>query len=268
MSRIRRYSAPCQCSGSRLIPYKYDMTDYPVTLTLQLSDLCQANCAFCPQDHDGKNSLKKYWDELEQVFVETKCKLLSVEGGEILIQSDTMQWLRRMKMKHNFTFQILTNGCVGSQIARNASDLFSRVLLSMGGFSDQTYRNVLGMNFERVLQFAQIVNEKVGVHLAAKYLISPSSLHELPLFMGWALSNKIPEIILAHITFPGAEIDYKIAYWDKVVKNVRAANRKVFSRYPDAHKETVLSINGPLMDVTLIDEDILSNFETKFWHIL
>jgi pyruvate-formate lyase-activating enzyme len=130
---------------------------------------------------------KGNFDMLDTLISALRPNRILVQGGEILAQPDSINWLARLRQgMPNLGMEMVTNGNNIKQIGY-VTDTFDRITVSFVGFQPATYKVIMGMNVEMTKRFCVevIASGKVRVYL--KYLITPNNLHELPMFLEWAI---------------------------------------------------------------------------------
>jgi len=182
--RLLSFDGSCRCSSFTLRKGKpSDKREYKLNVETGLA--CNGRCAMCCVDAPSSHSPYLYYGELDRL-IETLPAInhLVVQGGEVLIQKKTMDWLRALSLRRpEIPLALITNGNVEADTVPFVESLFFNVLVSVYGFQDETYRRITRMELEKTLRFAGdlVKRKRTTVHL--KYLVTPLNLHELPLFL-------------------------------------------------------------------------------------
>ncbi len=223
IQKIASFHGRCNCERYRLVSGLGCNKSYDL-LNIELSYKCQAQCAMCCVDapsFQGKYD-KGNFDMLDTLISALRPNRILVQGGEILAQPDSINWLARLRQgMPNLGMEMVTNGNNIKQIGY-VTDTFDRITVSFVGFQPATYKVIMGMNVEMTKRFCVevIASGKVRVYL--KYLITPNNLHELPMFLEWAI-GLAPEVIY----FTNAGMRQYInentgdQYWVKMISRTR-----------------------------------------------
>jgi len=188
-ARILAFDGSCRCSSFALRKgTPSDEREYKLNVETGLA--CNGRCAMCCVDAPSSHGPYLYYGELDRL-VDTLPAInhMVVQGGEVLIQKKTTDWLRRLAARRpGLPLALITNGNVEADLVAFVESLFFNVLISLYGFQDETYRRITCMELEKTLRFAELLvtRNKTTVHL--KYLVTPLNLHELPLFLRWAIA--------------------------------------------------------------------------------
>jgi pyruvate-formate lyase-activating enzyme len=156
---------------------------------------------------------------------------LYVQGGEVLIQKETMDWLATLRHEiPGIRYWLITNANVGLDRQEQFEAFFELAVVSFVGFQPETYRRVMGISVEKTKAFVESLAGRAKVRLVLKYLLTPSNLHEVSLFVDWAISLS-PEAI----QICNAQTEHLIrrglhSYWDKITQRTLASLARVLKR--------------------------------------
>jgi MoaA/NifB/PqqE/SkfB family radical SAM enzyme len=256
--RLLSFDGSCRCSGFTLRKGKpSDEREYKLNVETGLA--CNGRCAMCCVNAPSSHSPYLYYGELDRL-IETLPAInhMVVQGGEVLIQKKTMEWLRALSLRRpEIPLALITNGNVEADMVPFVESLFFNVLVSVYGFQDETYRRITRMELEKTLRFAENLVRcgKTTVHL--KYLVTPLNLHELPLFLRWAIALG-PETISVIDSNTALYINRATPdrYWDLVIGRTGGEVRRVLSGESDRLKAsgTVLLLDALSREMFGLDQ--------------
>lgn len=234
-TRLLAFDGSCRCSSFTLRKgAPSDEREYKLNVETGLA--CNGRCAMCCVDAPSSHSPYLYYGELDRL-IETLPAInhMVVQGGEVLIQKKTMDWLRALSLRRpGLPLALITNGNAEADMVPFVESLFFNVLISVYGFQDETYRSITRMELEKTRSFAELLvtRSKTTVHL--KYLVTPLNLHELPLFLRWAIALG-PETISVIDSNTALYInsDTPDRYWSVILERTGRAVRSVLSGESD-----------------------------------
>lgn len=255
--KLKGYFRQCTCETYRLISASDD--DYPnfELLNIETSLMCQGDCAMCcvqAPDWRGKYDL---YPSLTTFIARYRPKEIIIQGGEILVQKASIEWMESIKKEFpNIRRTIVTNANVDLNLAETVSVLFDRIIVSVVGFQDDTYRAIMGMNVNKMKSFVHAVSATKRNNLILKYLVSPLGVHEADLFLVWAIEERPKSIMFQD---SGTESYYNMnttdGYWNKIItrsgkrlKNALAVNAYLL-------RETGISVSFDKSTLKLYDID-------------
>lgn len=230
---IKNKEILCECSAFKSIKQTADDKINLNYMNIELSLLCQAHCLVC-------YTLSPYWkgeydlyDNLEKVIDEFTPKIIIVQGGEVLVQEKSLEWLVHLKDKHpEITLQLVTNLNVDMSKLELIEKLFDTITVSFMGFQPETYNAVVGLNIEKTLNMLEALFKNNKVKIRLKFVETPSSLHEAPMFLEWALTQN-PEKIYMH----DSDVELRVnkaegyhAYWEELYRKTGDKMRKVLMK--------------------------------------
>lgn len=190
-------------------------------LNLELSLACQASCSMCCVGSDEWTGTYDLYSKLERLvaYCQPSIELL-VQGGEVLSQKQSVAWLAKLKEAHpSIRFGLVTNGCFPVGTTKVVEGLFYRATVSMVGFQPETYERIMGLKLERTQAFVRqlITDGKTSVFL--KYLTTPLSIHEVALFVEWAIEVGPKMIQVIDSGFHGyVKMDTCDRFWAKTLE--------------------------------------------------
>ncbi len=227
-ARILAFDGSCRCASFTLRKGGHaDARDYKLNVETGLA--CNGRCAMCCVDAPSSREDYAYYADLDRLIAGLpSIHHMVVQGGEVLIQKRTMEWLRALvNRRPDIPQALITNGNAGTEMVPLVESLFFNVLVSVYGFQDETYRRITCMELAKTRRFAEelVRRKKSTVHL--KYLVTPLNIHELPLFLRWAASLG-PETISVIDSNSAAYINRATPdrYWDLVIERTGDEVRK------------------------------------------
>lgn len=258
--RLLSFDGSCRCSGFTLRKGKpSDERAYKLNVETGLA--CNGRCAMCCVDAPSSHGPYLYYGELDRL-IETLPAInhLVVQGGEVLIQKKTMDWLRALSLRRpEIPLALITNGNVEADTVPFVESLFFNVLVSVYGFQDETYRRITRMELEKTLRFAGdlVKRKRTTVHL--KYLVTPLNLHELPLFLRWAIALG-PETISVIDSNTALYINRATPdrYWDLVIGRTGEEVRKELAVGMPRGAGTVVLVDALSREMFGIDEGFIA----------
>jgi len=188
LKKIEHFDAYCVCSRVRfrkLLPT--DNRRFKVVY-IELSLDCQGACAMCSVNAPSWHGKYDLYEPLAKFINSCHPEHLLVQGGEILIQKESIKWLYDIKDKHPaLKISIVTNGNANLNLIKTVEDLFDWVAISIVGFEPETYRKIMGLDMGKTVAFAEELTKSGKTKVCLKYLITPLNLHESNLFLRWAI---------------------------------------------------------------------------------
>lgn len=222
MSKIVSFEPPyCVCEPyaiRRIVPG--DQKTYE-NLNLELSLACQGRCAMCgvnAPDYTGEYPSSNYNNLTKLIEWALPSNEMLVQGGEILIQPQSLEWLENTKKKWpHLRIALVTNGNVSEAMADRVEKIFYRTTISFVGFQEETYRKIMGMDIRKSVNFAEHLIGRGHISVYLKYLVTSLNVHECNLFLRWAL-----QLAPAMVQIVDSNIDYYINrqtpddFWNKI----------------------------------------------------
>jgi hypothetical protein len=166
-------------------------------------------------------------------------RIIVVQGGEVLTQEKTLNFLFGQKNKNPGTqFYLITNGNVKGKIINKVKKLFSAMTISIVGFQKQTYTTIMSLDIDTVKYFVEEMTGNSNVEINLKFLTTPLNIHEICLFLDWALPLHPQSIDIADAnTAHYINMSTEIPYWNVV----RARAGKELMRYLQDHQQQFLA---------------------------
>ncbi|MGA9347284.1 MAG: radical SAM protein [Anaerolineae bacterium] len=218
-NKIRAFSSSCECGEYRLRRANSEDSMNYQWLNIELSLACQGKCVMCcVKAPDWKGSYN-YYDSLTHLLEYCRPKGLLLQGGEVLIQKRSLDWVLsvRQRFGDDIHIALVSNGNVDVDMVDVVAQLFNRVTLSFVGFQTETYNTIMGMDVKRVKAFAEMLSKRRNVALYLKYLVTPINIHEAHVFFDWAVSLKPQQIQFAQASMASyIKKDTEDKYWDKI----------------------------------------------------
>ena len=188
-----------------------------------------------------------YYDALKEFVLHYMPSIeILVQGGEILVQKKTLDWIDTLKRENEgLRFSLVTNGNVEKSLIEVVEDLFFCATVSIVGFQEHTYNKIMGMNRARVLDFCEEIIARRKTAIFLKYVTTPIGMHELPLFLEWAILQR-PRMIhcLDSNIVRYVRMNTTDHFWDKILERTgRDMQRLLHAHQPllkDSHIEIMM----------------------------
>lgn len=236
--KIRTWKAPyCDCKIARLRSANDGEAPSYDFLNLEVSLACNARCAMCCVDAPSWRGKYDEYARLTDLIAQTSPGKIVVQGGEVLIQPRSMQWLREIRKAYpQMTIAVVTNGSVTASHYDVVDEVFSSITVSLVGFQPETYKIIMGLDISTAKAFSESMIQR-GKRVALKFVATPSNVHEVVAFLRWAIPLR-PHLI--HLTDTGTtlyvKMDTKDSYWEKILQRTIAAMKDELT----AQKEVLL----------------------------
>jgi pyruvate-formate lyase-activating enzyme len=224
LDRIEKFETPqCRC-GNYALRKAHDFESLKCQfLNLEMSLTCQGKCVMCcvgAPDYRGKYDLYEDVAKFVQLLpMSENSPVIYVQGGEILVQPNSLELLEMLKSKlPSSRFWLCTNGNGTKQMRERAVRLFDRFTISVYAFQQETYDSVSGLQLNKTIKFAESLIQSHGKPLNLKYLATPINIHETAIFMKWALTLRPANI---QIVDSGIIQYIKVStdnYWEKIME--------------------------------------------------
>lgn len=255
------FDTKCSCESAVLRPIGPSDALGVDVLNVELSLACQADCAMCcvnaPEwkgHYDGYSGLSTLIDVLG-------VKSVLVQGGEVLVQKESLEWIRRTKSSRpDITFSIVSNGNVPLSMVPLVESLFDHITISVVGFAEGTYRRIMGLERDRMCAFAEklLVDNTTGVTM--KYLCTPLSLPEADAFLSWAIPLVPRDICLSDANcIRYVNLDTDDRYWLKIIRRTEKDVKKVLRDHAAllAANRTRIFVETPIRVIFNLDRPFL-----------
>lgn len=140
---------------------------------------------------------------------------------------------------------------------------FSKVGIStIVGFQSETYKTITGLDLKRTIRFAEELVKRKRLVVTLAYLITPLNVHEVTLFIKWAVKTA-PDIIHVY----DSEIHQYInsntfdSFWEKIFeRTAETFKTELLALKPEIlAKGTVIWISRRSMELLKIDAVFLKN---------
>jgi hypothetical protein len=188
-------------------------------------------CVSAPDWHGNYD----YYEALKRFVITTQPRTIHVQGGEVLIQKKTIEWLKEIKrLNQDIKLTLATNGNVDTDMVPIVSNLFSEVYMSIVGFQPGTYKRVMGLDIKKTKRFIEGLISTNTVKLQLKFMSTPITLHEAGSFFSWAVNLERVEISFAD-TSVRMYLNFKTFdnYWDKILlRTAEDLKRRILESKP------------------------------------
>lgn len=264
--KIKSFDRYCGCHSARLRRHESADGEAIKLLYTEFSLACQATCAMCCVNAPSWHGSYDYYDSVMRLVEGLSPETFRAQGGEVLIQKQTIEWLRRLKKdRPGMNFELVTNGNVGLELVETVEGIFGCVSISIVGFEPETYRKVMGLELARTIAFAEKLVEGKRIKVILKYLITPINLHESGLFLKWALRVMPDEIFLADANTRMYVKETEDGYWEKIIQRTASEVKGELVRAKGEVGETKVFfevLSGTLLsiDEEFIKENSLGGF--------
>ncbi len=160
-------------------------------VTIEVSSACHAKCFYCFQEDGHRNEPYIYYDYLLPFLKQLNIKWLFFSGGEILDQPDAMDFMYKCRESLPDTWiHLKTNGNASLDKVGFINDCCDSVMISFNGFSDATCRTIMGIDINKTIAFCEAIKVAGKCNLGVKFLASPVTLVEVPMFLNWAIKTE------------------------------------------------------------------------------
>jgi pyruvate-formate lyase-activating enzyme len=224
--KIEKYDRRCSCSGAKLRAKRPgDPVGDDRFLNLELSLQCQAECAMCCVDAPGWSGTYDLYPQLTALIREQDPEGIVMQGGEVLVQKRSMDWIRSVREEFpQKKLHLVTNGCAPASLAPEVARLFQRVVISFVGIQPETYRAVMGLDVTRTLSFVQALIAEQTTEVTMKFLATPLNVHEAALFLRTALEMKPALILFSDSGFHQyVRLKTRDGFWEKIASRAGTA---------------------------------------------
>lgn len=226
--KIDSFYHPCTCDRFSLRKGTAEDKKKYSLLNIEMSLACQAKCAMCCVDAPGSPDNYSYYDELTKLVDYCKPDELMVQGGEILVQKKSIEWLESIRAKYpNLHISMVSNGNVDLSMLEIIEKLFNRITFSIVGFQPETYKKIMGIDQQKTFILIRELLKNKKVAIALKYLITPTNLHEADLFLDWAIEECPYRIIISDANTKGyINSNTSDNYWNKIISRTEKNFKK------------------------------------------
>lgn len=232
--KIHNFNQTCQCERFCLKSLKDKNQTAIQMVNIEFSLRCQGNCIPCcvcaPWTGEAKQYL--YFGHLESFLKKSSVKVLRVQGGEVFIQKDTIDFLLGLKQKiTGLTVAIVSNGNFPVSQSAEFINLFDQAGFSFMGFQPDTYKCIMGLERQKTLDFINSVKDAYKGKLRFAFITLPSTIHEICSFLEYTLEMEAANVLISD----GAPFQYINpvntwdSYWIKLMERSGAALRKLLT---------------------------------------
>ncbi len=259
--KIETSNIDCECALYKTRKILPDDKMNLKKLHLMFSHECQAHCVCCNQHKDKMENEEEHLEKILDFVNKYKPEYITVLGGEVLVQPATLNWIESVKNKYpEILFDIVTNLCVGEEIIKRVSKIFSEITVSFLGFTPNTYNSVMGLDYDVTIKNFDYLLNNTSIKMRPKYLAMPTNVYDLPLFFEWALNKNVDKIYL-HNTREFAKCCHiNDIFWQKTFAQIEKEIKKILEK----NKEYILnkdryfiSFHSFLAEMLKIDEEYL-----------
>ncbi|MDD5069398.1 MAG: radical SAM protein [Candidatus Omnitrophica bacterium] len=215
---IRNFYNKCSCERFNLIKGAADEKINISLLNIEFSLQCQGKCALCCVNAPSWKGYYNCYDSLTKMVEILNPEKILAQGGEVLIQKKSLDWLNAIKNHHPEIKLLLVSNCnVDCSLIEEVEKLFNEVWVSFMAFQDETYERIMGMNVKKTIEFVEKLARNGKTRVVLKFLITPLSIHEVSQFLEWAL-NLNPFLIYIEDGSTEKYINLKTSdkFWEKI----------------------------------------------------
>lgn len=203
LESFKSYNIGCACKSKVFRPLMEGESIEINLIAFELSLLCNSSCAMCcahspeyTRDFGNKAHTVDY-KNIEKTIQILNPKKLFFQGGEVLIDKKSIKWIESIKKKFDhIEFYLVTNGNVPFTMANTIYDIFDLCWVDFYGFQKFTYKTITTLPLERVLKFSERLIEISNKKTILKYLSTPINIHEIPLFLEWAIEKNPKHVVV------------------------------------------------------------------------
>jgi Radical SAM superfamily./C-methyltransferase. len=262
-NKIQNYYGNCSCGNYKLMKSSSEDVINIAFLNIELSLFCQAKCSMCCVNAPLWNNEYDLYEDLTSFIKKINPSTILVQGGEVLVQKKSIEWLKIIKEKNSeIKLAIVTNGNLPISMINTVESLFSGVTISINGFQEETYKRIMGLELSNMIRFAEGLIDNKKVNLNLKYLISPINIHEVNLFLDWAINRKAGAIEIAD-----ANTDIYIKfntfddYWRKIIDRTAIEIRKTIIKNIEnlENNNQRILITSSVKEMFGLDEEFVSS---------
>lgn len=238
LEKIKNFSQDCHCHNFDLRKGHCGETIDIEEINIELSLECQGQCALCCVNSPEWVGSFDLYDPLMRLVALLKPRRILVQGGEVLIQEKSLQWLEALKRQYPLIeISCVTNGNVAISMIPRIERIFDELKVSFLAFEPETYKRITGLDMKRAIAFVERLARRKRVRLLLKYLVTPLGMHEAGLFLEWAIA-----LNPAYAFFEDAQtrryinVETSDRFWDKISQRTGESIRSVLI----AHKQKLL----------------------------
>lgn len=217
IEKILKFNKSCSCHIAKLRPASPQESIRGLNIEVSLA--CQGKCAMCCVHAPDWHGNYDYYDALKRFIIAAQPKTIHVQGGEVLIQKKTINWLGDIKdIKPDIELTLATNGNAEADMVPMVNKLFNAVYMSIVGFQPETYKRVMGLDIDKTKHFIEKLVSTNVVKLQLKFMSTAINIHEAGLFFDWAVKLHRVDIAFAD-TSVKMYLNFKTFdnYWNKIL---------------------------------------------------
>lgn len=238
IDKIENAEVLCECPMYKSVKKEEGQKPELNYIHYETSNVCQASCVCCPQDKTPMENEAALLNRINMLIEHYEPKNITAIGGEILVQNEAFEMLFNLHKKFpDMKIHTITNLCVGEDRLKKAEEIFDEMTVSMLGFTPLTYKNEMGLDFDKVMNNFMYLYENKKVELRPKYLAMPTNLFEIIPFFKWALSLDLNKIYLHNIHEFASVANLDKRYWINTFAKVEKELKKLF----EENKEKIIS---------------------------
>jgi len=263
LSKIMELEKYCVCSQNKLVKARPGQDMSGALLNIEVSLACQGNCAMCCVRAPEWHGNYEQYDAIGGLIESCSPAGILVQGGEVLIQKKTIEWIADLKARHPaLKISLVTNGNVDLNMIEKVREIFDSVTVSIVGFEPETYRKIMGMELAKTRAFAEALVRTTEVEVTLKYLTTPINIHETSVFLEWALGLAPGSVVIED----AGSLNYIIPdtsdrYWDKIVERTLRDVESVLARNKDSmlQRATKVALDAEARKLFAIDDGWISS---------
>ena len=229
--KVLAFYKPCVCEA--FVFRRPTADDKPAfsRFNIETSLFCQANCAMCcvgSPDYTGTPD-SPYLQELGALIEKLNPAALTVQGGEVLVQKQTLEWLKQLKQScPALKLTAVTNLCVPVSCVDELESLFAELHVSMVGFQPETYSAIMGLDVGRTQPMIQALIRRNKVKVMLKYLLLPLNVHEVGAWLEWALASGARSLQIAYASgWEWVVPQTQYQFWEKIYERASVRLKRV-----------------------------------------
>lgn len=253
LTKLFAYNKPCSCSGAKMRPLQEGESRDISCINIEFSLACNGGCAFCCVDAPSWHGTYELYDSLHRLVEATHPEILWVQGGEVLIQRRTLNWLHAIKREFPKTqLVVVTNGCSPTSMIDECEQLFDKMIVSIAAFEPVSYAAIMNLDMSKTISFVETMLLRKKVKVILKYLLTPSSFHQLPAFLRWALPREPYGVWINEMGgfLEMMKIEPK-GYWMTMLGRTAVGTQKALSaEVPAAWRNVPLSVSSLARQLT------------------
>lgn len=253
-------------------------------ITVEVSSKCNAKCFYCFQEDENRGKCYQFYDELLNLLNRLNTIWTFFSGGEILVQSDAMDFIRKYRTQNpNVWIHLKTNGNATGKAIDFVKECCNSVMVSFNGFSEISYSTIMRLDIKKTIDFCETLINDGTVNVGLKFLLSPAVAVELPSFLNWALALK-PKCLALQVAY-----NYEIepsgkskrlentfentgssTYWNSILERTSDNLTAIFRRYENELNcgYNHITVDKELFSIYTIEPEIKKHFRTDGVYII